>query len=281
MSESLDTLPESPTADAMGASLRARRLRVTLWGLNAWVILLVAPGVTEPLYRLAWAIPLPVLALGVWSLGRANRSADPGEDALRRQNRVLSERATGHGRLSVALLATAYPLSLGVAMVAGSSPLLALEAPSPLSVFAGAFALLVSVAVSLDASRRSGRSAGQAASSPRPQPSGAEPIAEAGLGRRLRCALFALSALGVWGLVAVVPGTYRPHELERAWGEAAADGAVLSAVVAGLLGVVAMAALIGPGLRARRRKEHARPRRAALYLLLALIAGALLVWVKR
>jgi hypothetical protein len=94
--------------------------------------------------------------------------------------------------------------------------------------------------------------------------------------RRQRLGLVALSVVTLGSIVNVLWGSFQsPADYREDWGRAAPSGAVLSALLAGLLGCLTIA-FIAPALRAERRRGK---REAAKYrkVMRPLIAAATLV----
>jgi hypothetical protein len=96
--------------------------------------------------------------------------------------------------------------------------------------------------------------------------------------RRQRLGLLALSMVTVGSIVNVLWGSFQsPADYREDWGRAAPSGAVLSALLAGLLGCLAIA-FVAPALRAERRRgkrAQSRYRKVARPLL---AAGSLVVF---
>ncbi len=230
-------------------------LRVGLLGLNAWVVILVVPSLHhagfEPralggLLPVTLALlPLALLALGLSWL----RAETP--------------------RARWALLAL-FPPSLGVAVAIRPS-LVEREVFDPVTIGLGALSL---AAYAVAAARACARPEETMPTTIRHARS-REPVAEPRTRTLVRRAVLGLTTLGGLGLVAVVPiWTGRAERAER-WGEGADDGTVLTIVVGTLAASFAIGAIVGPGLRARRRATRAkgRGRRIAVALGVAAIAG--------
>jgi hypothetical protein len=236
---------------------RRERRWVGLLGVNAWAVGLLLPQAHVGL-RLgdapALLAPLLALAGGVGLLGRSAQAAPA--------------------------LLVGFPalLILGVAL----DPRLALDRGyGATTATLAAISLLAAVAAAAHAVGR----IDAAAPGHRQRPASRRgPVAEPLRRRWLRRGLLTLSALGalVAGNVAVAWGSRR--ELVAGWGpEAATDGATLTAVVATLVVCVALAAIVGPALRAERRRRE-RPSRVGLWLGLSaigLFGWWLLVWMGR
>lgn len=94
-------------------------------------------------------------------------------------------------------------------------------------------------------------------------------------GRRWRRRLvLGVAGLGAIALALVAPYLGGEGALFRAWGDAADAAGTLAAVVGGALGVLVLAAFIGPGLRAQRPPPVNRQRwRIAMFTLVA-VSGA-------
>jgi hypothetical protein len=110
---------------------------------------------------------------------------------------------------------------------------------------------------------------------------GAAPAAaqQFGAARQLWACMCGAAAIA---LTLVAPTLGGPDDLEHAFGDAAASGGVLTAVVGGALGVSTLAIFVGQGLRERRRPRPAPGReiwrRTLLFLALAAL-GASTYWV--
>lgn len=94
-------------------------------------------------------------------------------------------------------------------------------------------------------------------------------------GRRWRRRLvLGVAGLGAIALTLVAPYLSGAGALFRAWGEAADAAGTLSATVGGALGVLVLAAFIGPGLRRQRPPPVRRQRWRIAMLTLVAISGA-------
>ncbi len=103
-----------------------------------------------------------------------------------------------------------------------------------------------------------------------------EPVVEPSARRVLRRALLGATALGAFATTVLAPTLGGRPSRVRAWGEAADDATTLTAVVATTVAALALGAVVGPGLRARRnRRDHPAKsrRRLAAALLVATCAG--------
>jgi hypothetical protein len=79
--------------------------------------------------------------------------------------------------------------------------------------------------------------------------------------RRQRLGLLALSVVTLGAIANVLVGSFQsPADYREHWGRAAPSGAVLSALLAGLLGCLAIA-FVAPALRAERRRGKRDPSR--------------------
>ncbi|MFK7985662.1 MAG: hypothetical protein AB8I08_06490 [Sandaracinaceae bacterium] len=224
------TTPDAPPVEPDG--VHADRLRVGLLGVNAWLVMLLTPVLADGWgslgSRLGAASPWLALVLGLAWLGRH------------------PERARW------ALLAGFVPL-LGLGLVLRPDALV----PGPyaaLSLSLCAISLLAYVAAAAHACSRP-RVSHPAKHFPI---AGRAPLNEASPARWVRAALLGSSAAGAFFAVVIVPAWGGPN---AAWGDASREGAALTTVVAALAGAGALAAIVGPGLRAERRR---RSRRAPL-----------------
>jgi hypothetical protein len=212
--------------------------RVVLLGLNAWLVVLLIPSLHVGLFGL---VDLALIAAPLGVLG-------PGLAVLR------------SGKLVIArwVLCAAVPAAMGGA-IALRPALVELEAYGTIGLALGAASLLAYLAAAAHAVSAD-RELKEAIAQPLV---GKEPVVEPLARRWLRRLMLGSAAVGAFALTVIAPSLPSQREREAAWGDAADDAAVLTAVVASLVTAIALAALIGPGLRAVRptRDEPARRRR--------------------
>jgi hypothetical protein len=93
--------------------------------------------------------------------------------------------------------------------------------------------------------------------------------------RLLQRAIAALCACGAVAVAIVAPALGGPQALQDAWGDAAAQGGVLTAVVGAALGVTVIGVFLGSGLRSDRAEpaHPDAPLRTAWFLFLALLGA--------
>lgn len=220
------------------------RWRVAVLGVNAWVVVLLAPAVHVglDLAHLALALlPLAALAYGAACLGRRIE----------------------HARWALLL---GVPAGVG-GVLALDRRLTQHEAYGTVGLVLATISLLAFVAAVASAVGRE-----QATTPATSQPLvGKEPVREPPARRVLRRALLAVSALGALAITVLAPALSARRERAAIWGEAADDAMGLTAVVAAVVAAVALGTLLGPALRAERPRagDPARSRRR--------LAGAMLI----
>jgi hypothetical protein len=95
--------------------------------------------------------------------------------------------------------------------------------------------------------------------------------------RRQRLGLLALSVVTIGSIANVLWGSFQsPADYREDWGRAAPSGAVLSALLAGLLGCLAIA-FVAPALRVERRRGKREQNRYRKVVRPLLAAGSLVV----
>lgn len=218
----LDERPRTPPAT-----------RVVWMGLFCWAVTALLPTV----YR---AKQLPLLSLALLPLA-------PGLLALGMLLMRSQPRAATYTLLS------GFPVAIALSMSRLEHEL-ALSTYSPATLL---FAL-----VSLGAYAASASQLGAAREPERNvnhKPLGEVAPVDSG-GRRQRVGLWVLGLLTAGACAVVLWGSWQPaRDYREHWGRAAANGAVLTALLAGLLGCLAIS-LVAPGLRAKRKR--AKPERA-------------------
>jgi hypothetical protein len=220
-------------------------------GLNAWLVVYLIPalhvGVGSLGMLLLAALPLGLLVAGLASLGP-------------------------RGALARWILLAGYPPSLA-AVVAARPELATREAYDETAMLLAATSLLAYVA-----SAAHGTSKTPAVKPVTTHPlEGKEPVVEPLPRRWLRRGLLTAAALGGLAVAVLAPALASRRARIDAWGEAADDGAVLTAVVASIVAAVAIGSIVGPGLRAERhrRSTSARSRRRLAAASLVAVASAL------
>lgn len=222
------------------------RTRVVWLGLFCWVVSALLPTIHRAAYLglSVWgllALGPSVLAAGLW-LSRSHASA------------------------SAYMLLAAFPVAIALSMSRFEHELaLATYSPGPLLFALASFAAYAASASQLCATHEQKRAVEH-------KPLGEVPPVDPEL-RRQKVGALTLGAVTAGAIVVLVwsawqtPAVYRQH-----WGRASAEGAMLSALAAGLLGSTAIA-LVAPGLRAERKGRKRKPdafKRLARPLLAAL-----------
>ncbi len=241
---------------AQGAA-RRRVLAVLLLGLNPWLIGVLWPVLTAPVFRAAnllgaLACLLPLLLGGAAQGAFGNRPPVPHWVA---------------GALWLAI----YPATLAAG--------LALPPDAPSHESFGPVTLIL-LWLSLCAF---GAAAAQACAPRAPELAatraalGNEPWDAPELERRgLQHAIVGLCIVGAAAIAVIAPTLGGFEGLEAAWGEAGRAGGVLTAVVAAALAVTTIGVFLGCGLRSDRALDAGRadaPLRAAWFLFLALLGA--------
>ena len=227
------------------AAGRAEAARIWVLGANLWTVACLMPGLIAGQLAVAGgsAALLALVALGVRS----------------RPRRVLS----------ATLLLALFPAGV-LALVLTLDRLTGGGAHPPLALALAAASLLAYGAVTAQALAR---------------PAAREDIRHremttllgdpAARGRRWRRrSLLTVATLGAVALAVVAPFVGGELALARAWGDSATAAGTLTAVVGGALGVVVLAAFIGPGLRRQRPPPASRRRwRVVMFLVVAATGG--------
>jgi hypothetical protein len=229
MAESIQSLNVGRSAD-LRRTARIDAVRVMVLGVNAWAVLLLIPwalGDPEDGTSLFWLLgPLTALAVGV--------------------PLILS-----HRLFAAWVLLGVYPVlcAFGVAFL----PQLTRHAPH--GTFGLALGALCFVAYGAGSALSVGRPPSIRESTHKPLGTVApvEERAERRWGRRI---LLGVTGALSFGLALVAPRVGDGAAYLEAWGEAAREGATLTAVVGGALGAALLALVVGPGLRVSR--AHAR-----------------------
>lgn len=235
-------------------------VRTAVLGVNAWAVALFVPAIhggTEGALALIEVIaPLAVLAAGVWAL-RGGAAATP-------------RRAATWGLLA------AYPLALALGIVTRPE----LGALDSYSTPALVVAVLATVAYGAGAAAATARPDAFRAATRKPL-GGVAPVPDEPRRRWLRRLLLGAAALGALGLGAIAPSWGERADLERSFGEAAPEAALVAAVIGGALATAIIALFIGPSLRAARDRVPTRPQltRRAIGWLVAALGGIAVYWV--
>lgn len=251
-SESSGATPTAADRAAVSDALRAG-----FSGLNAWLVVYLLPslwiGEGSATEAALAAVPLVVLLVGVAAVG--------------------SGRPWGHP-----MLLAVFPPALGGLLVL--SPRLGAVAVRDAADVVG-LSLGVASLTAFVAAVAYGAAHARAAKPSSAHPLiGKAPVSEPFARRGLRRLLLTAVGLGGFFMLVVAPSLTSPRERVALWGEGAADGAVLTAVVATIVTCLALGAVVGPGLRADRRRSSARQTRrrvGAALLIAALGAAAFLV----
>jgi hypothetical protein len=235
---------------------RRERLRVLLLGTNLWAMCVLWPAWSAQALR-GIDVAFETLGLVPLLIGAA----------LGRNGGVTSMNTA----LRPGLLLVVFPAALCAA--------LALRPEALNQQLFGPFALCL-LALSLCAYGAAVASSMAASGTdglrPKHVPLGADPWDAPPRERELpRRAFIGTCVAGAAGLALVAPRLGGQAELGQAWGDAAAVGGVLTAVVGAALGVTLLAVHLGDGLRApsRRDPEPETGLRTAWFLFLALLGA--------
>lgn len=171
------------------------------------------------------------------------------------------------------MLLIAYPLT--VALVVGFMPSLAAgPAYPPLAMLIGALSVLAYGAV-----------VGQAVTRPTFSEVKAKPLegaAEDPEGRRrarVRRVMLTITGLGSLVLASLAPTLGGERALRTAWGSSSIEAGVLTAVIGGALGTIALVGFVGPATRKRRRGPSAQRVRSRVFMLLMVVVVGVFVWL--
>lgn len=171
------------------------------------------------------------------------------------------------------LLLVAYPLAC--ALVVGVMPSLVTGVSHPpVALLVGALSVLAYGAV-----------VGQAVTRPRFSEVEAKPLDGVGGedgGRRrswVRRAMLVTTGLGSLILATLAPTLGGDRALRNAWGGAALEAGVLTAIVGGALGTIALVAFVGPATRKRRRPPSPQRSRNRVFMLLVVVVVGVFVWL--
>ncbi len=255
-------LSGAPTVDASAVRLTQEAgagvdlPRVALLGLNLWAVMLAIPMLYAPpassgTLRFMWlGAPLLVLAAGTLALRRLHESA-------------------------MWLLIAVYP-AVVAAVIAGRPELSGLDAFPPIGLALGAVSLAAfggAAAAAVARPRATRHTTRQPLAAPPDPPPGAAKRAIA------RWLLLGAGAIGALVLVAIAPVRGGRPGAERAWGDAAAEGALLAVVAGCALGTVVLSVFIGPALRASRARTTPKGSLRRVLLALLVVASGVVAYV--
>ena len=99
--------------------------------------------------------------------------------------------------------------------------------------------------------------------------------------RRLwvRRAMMFVTGLGALVLATLAPTLGGERALRSAWGASSVEAGVLTAVVGGALGTLALVAFVGPATRKRRRGPSAQRSRNRVFMLVMVVIVGVFVWM--
>ncbi len=106
-----------------------------------------------------------------------------------------------------------------------------------------------------------------------------DPVPGAAKRTAARWLLLGVGAIGALALVAIAPAIGGRAAAERAWGDAAAEGALLAAVAGSALGTLVLSVFIGPALRATRPRMTPKPSMRRVLLALLVVASGAVAYV--
>jgi hypothetical protein len=245
--------PKRLLAWADGTTLRTR----VLWlGLFCWVVTVLLPSIHRFAYLGADALALLGLAPALLGAGLWLSANHPGASAY--------------------TLLAGFPIALALSMSRFEPELsLATYTPAPLLFALASLAAYAAAASQLCCAHEQKRSVDH-------KPLGEVSPVDPEL-RKQQVGALVLGSVTLGAIALLVWSSWQsPAAYRQQWGRAAADGAVLTALAAGLLGTAAVA-LVAPGLRAERK--HRRPRQTGLKRaarpLLAALSFMLLYWLMR
>lgn len=247
----------APSVNGAAATQPPPKTRVLCFGLLCWAVCNLLPAVHRAAKLPLSALVLSGLAPVVLTFG-------------------LSV-AANHARAATYALLTGFPIALALGMSRFEHEL-ALATYSPASLL---FALLSLAGYAASVSQMAAAHDPTRAVDHKPLGEVAPVDSES---RKQKVGALVLGLMTLAASVTVcfssfqVPSEYREH-----WGRAAAHGAVLTALVAGLVGAGAIA-MVAPGLRAERKRSkrrESRDRRTVRLLVTALSFAALYVLSRR
>jgi hypothetical protein len=233
------------SAPSARPSVGAGVVRVGALGLNAWAVAIALPASAGGVFGTAdlvlIALPLVALVLGLRALARSDRAA-------------------------LGLLAVGVPVLLVTGVAARADPALG-ERYGTVTMILAAFSTLAYVIATADVLGR-------------PPKLHTTKESKLALGTRARPAARGLRALvlGTTSTVAmllavVLPALGSHQSAMEAWGPAADEGRVLTAIVGGAIACITTAAIVGPALRAPR-SGAVRPGERTLPVTLSLVVAA-------
>jgi hypothetical protein len=220
-------------------------LRVGALGLNAWAVAVALPARIGGVYGTAdlvlIALPLIALVLGLRAMARRDASA-------------------------LGLLAVAVPVLLVTAVAARADPALSDRYGTATTILAAlsslAYVIATADALGRPTALRATRESKLAVAA-RARPTS----------RGLRALVLGTTSTVALLLAIVLPALGTHASAAEAWGEAADEGRVLTAIVGAAIACIATGAIVGPSLRAAR-VGPTRPGQGALAVTLALVVAA-------
>ena len=245
------------TPDGLERAVRDDIVRVGLFGTSAWLAAVLLPlslagpdGWFPPIATTASLLPL---GLGAWAL-RDFRSVAPW------------------------LLLAAYPATLAAFVAL----LPRMTAGEPEDGFAQGIAALAVVVYGAIAAAAASRPAAIRTSTHRALGT-VQPVRQSPRRRTLRRALLGGGGILAFAVAVAAPTWGGREGLRRAWGEAATEAGVLTAVIAGAVATIAVAAFLGPATRASRKPPPSRRQRQVRIALFFGVAalGSLVYWIVR
>ena len=208
------------------------RTRVVWLGLFCWVVTALLPSIHRSAYLSTNALLLLGLAPSALGVGLWWSQTRPGASAY--------------------LLLGAFPIALALSMSRLEHELsLVTYSPGPLLFSLLTFAGYAASASQLCAAHEKQRPVEH-------KPLGEVPPVDPEQ-RRQKVGALTLGAVTVGAMVVLIWSSWQPpSEYRQHWGRAAAEGAVLTALVAGMLGATTIA-FVAPGLRAERKTKKRKP----------------------
>lgn len=237
-----------PPFGAIGVGMRVGSL-----GLAAWFATLVVPalegGRPAPVDLVLMGLPLVALGLGLRALGAAER---------------------GRGA-AAALLLIGVPTLLATAMAGGTDPAQSDRYGMPLLLLGA----LSTLAYAASAAHALGLPEATRPTSTTKLPSATRARAPSPVLRRL---VLGTAIAGAVILALVVPSLGGRATYAVAWGDAAEEGRVLTAIVGATVAAVVLAVIVGPSLRAARPVAHPRSDGASLVAALLVAVTGAMAW---
>ncbi len=246
-------LPSPASTESRALPTGSERARVLVLGINLWLVAAAIPAAIGRQWVAAAASLIILVALGAGALTLGRTTPSEGKKRL---------------VATIALLGLVPATTLGAVLFLERS--VAGDSHPPLALALASASLLAYLAVTASvlarpAERSDVRHRDMKALSEDPE----------GFARRWRRRLvLTIAGAGALTLALVAPFAGGDAALFRAWGDAADAAGTLAAAVGGALGVLVLAAFIGPGLRRQRPPPVRRQRwRVAMFTLVA-VSGA-------